>query len=119
MTDLLPCPFCGKDMMLRSALWPSEGDTDSIIHAEPTECPMYDFCDGTADGSIVGRWNSRPDAYAIGFRDAIALATKQVRFAERAADHRPRTPGMIAVRNWLNELAGDIAKIPLPARNGE
>jgi len=59
-SELKPCPFCGKAMMLRGALWPSEGDTDAVIHAEPTECPMYDFCDGTADGSIVERWNTRP-----------------------------------------------------------
>lgn len=56
---LKPCPFCGKAMMLRGALWPSEGDTDAVIHAEPTDCPMYDFCDGTADGSIAEKWNRR------------------------------------------------------------
>ena len=61
MTDLLPCPFCGKSMMLRSALWPADGDTDSIIHADPTDCPMYDFGNNTADGSIIGLWNSRFD----------------------------------------------------------
>lgn len=57
MADLLPCPFCSKTMMLRSALWPSEGDADAIIHADPTDCPMLGFSDGSADGSIIEKWN--------------------------------------------------------------
>ncbi|NVM41893.1 hypothetical protein HWX16_16315 [Ochrobactrum intermedium] len=57
MADLLPCPFCSKTMMLRSALWPSEGDADAIIHAFPTDCPMVGFSDGSADGSIIEKWN--------------------------------------------------------------
>jgi len=56
---LLPCPFCGKAMMLRGALWPSEGDRDAVIHAEPTDCPLYDFANDTFDGSIVEVWNHR------------------------------------------------------------
>lgn len=44
-------------MMLREALWPSEGDTDAIIHADKTDCPMFGFGDGSADGSIVEKWN--------------------------------------------------------------
>src|SRR5690606_12916901 len=56
-SELLPCPFCSKTMMLRSALWPSEGDADAIIHADPTDCPMLGFCDGSADGSIIEKWN--------------------------------------------------------------
>jgi len=56
-SELLPCPFCSKTMMLRSALWPSEGDADAIIHADPTDCPMLGFSDGSADGSIIEKWN--------------------------------------------------------------
>lgn len=56
---LLPCPFCGKAMMLRGALWPSEGDRDAIIHAEPTDCPLSHFSDDTFDESIIDRWNRR------------------------------------------------------------
>ncbi|WP_210267219.1 hypothetical protein [Brucella tritici] len=56
-SELKPCPFCSKTMMLRSALWPSEGDADAIIHADPTDCPMLGFCDGSADGSIIEKWN--------------------------------------------------------------
>ncbi len=68
--QLRECPFCGKALMLRGALWPSEGDTDAIIHAEPTDCPMYDFCDGTTDRSIVERWNRRPTEALAGKGDA-------------------------------------------------
>lgn len=56
-SELEPCPFCSKTMMLRSALWPSEGDADAIIHADPTDCPMLGFSDGSADGSIIEKWN--------------------------------------------------------------
>ncbi|OPE72569.1 hypothetical protein BEU27_30265, partial [Bacillus anthracis] len=42
---------------LRSALWPSEGDADAIIHADPTDCPMLGFSDGSADGSIIEKWD--------------------------------------------------------------
>lgn len=56
-SELKPCKFCSKTMMLRSALWPSEGDADAIIHADPTDCPMLGFSDGSADGSIIEKWN--------------------------------------------------------------
>lgn len=56
-SELEPCPFCSKTMMLRSALWPSGGDADAIIHADPTDCPMLGFSDGSADGSIIEKWN--------------------------------------------------------------
>ena len=56
-SELKPCPFCSKTMMLRSALWPSEGDADAIIHADHTDCPMLGFSDGSADGSIIEKWN--------------------------------------------------------------
>ena len=56
-SELRHCPFCSKTMMLRSALWPSEGDADAIIHADPTDCPMLGFSDGSADGSIIEKWN--------------------------------------------------------------
>lgn len=56
---LAPCPFCDKPVMLRKALWPSDGDADFIIHSEPTDCPLYDFSNGTADESIIEVWNRR------------------------------------------------------------
>jgi len=65
--ELLPCPFCGGEMMFRKALWPSDGDTDSIIHKVPQggpdgNCGSGDFSNGTSDGQIVTAWNSRaPD----------------------------------------------------------
>ena len=45
--------------MLRGALWPAEGDRDAVIHAGPTDCPLYDFANDTFDGSIVEVWNRR------------------------------------------------------------
>lgn len=61
---LLACPFCGGQMMFRQALWPSEGDTDSVIHADanPLNCPLPDFSNDTADLSVIEAWNTR-DGY--------------------------------------------------------
>lgn len=59
--ELLPCPWCGEAMMERHALWPSDGDTDAIIHAKPTECPLTGFSLGTSDegSSVRAAWNTR------------------------------------------------------------
>lgn len=62
----MPCPFCGGEVMLRAALWPSEGDRDDIIHAAPTNCPLATFADDTFDGSIVDRWNTRSSGLPSG-----------------------------------------------------
>lgn len=61
-TELLPCPFCGGAMQPRHALWASDGDTDSVIHAEPSECGLVGFSIGTADNgvSVAAAWNRRP-----------------------------------------------------------
>lgn len=64
MADLLPCPFCGGAMQPRHALWPSEGDTDGIIHASPTDCPMPEFSVHVADNgvSVAAAWNRRSES---------------------------------------------------------
>lgn len=112
-SELKPCPFCGKAMMLRGALWPSEGDTDAVIHAEPTECPMYDFCDGTADGSIVERWNTRPAPAATDtglvtvawrFRDLWEGGHKYWKFTERRYDLEETEFRALCDRSQADEL---------------
>ena len=64
--ELSPCPFCGSEMMLRQALWPHDGDRDSIIHQTPQNgpdglCGLIDFSVGTADEGITvtQAWNRR------------------------------------------------------------
>lgn len=62
ISKLKTCPFCGGAMQLRYALWPSEGDTDAVIHAAPTECPIEGaFSVGTADDGVTVTevWNRR------------------------------------------------------------
>ena len=56
---LKPCPFCGQAMQFRKALWPSDGCTDGINHAEPTECGMGCFDIGTTDEGVIDAWNRR------------------------------------------------------------
>lgn len=57
--ELKPCPFCGGEMQFRAALWPSDGDRDSVIHADPSECGIQDFTTDTADKSVIAAWNRR------------------------------------------------------------
>jgi hypothetical protein len=59
VTELLPCPFCAGKVQARDALWPSEGDTDAVIHAGPSDCPMQFFSNGSSDKSIYAAWNCR------------------------------------------------------------
>ena len=63
--SLLPCPFCGGAVRRRDALWPAEGDSDAVIHAEPTDCPLQVFSDGTWGGSVYGRWNAGLQAHYV------------------------------------------------------
>jgi hypothetical protein len=61
-TVLLPCPFCGAQVMPRHALWASDGDVDSIIHAAPSpECGLGDFSVYSADDgeTVAAAWNRR------------------------------------------------------------
>lgn len=64
------CPFCAGRMMFRKALWPSDGDTDAIIHAFNTNgarfCGMDVFTTYTADESIIELWNRRAPAPSDG-----------------------------------------------------
>lgn len=57
--QLSPCPFCGGAVMFRKALFVSDGCTDAIIHAEPTNCGMTDFTTYTTDESVIAAWNTR------------------------------------------------------------
>lgn len=77
--ELLPCPFCGRAMLFRKALWPSEGNFDGVIHAAPGECGLVEFSTGTIDESVIAAWNTRhpasvavqPFAYAYRYHDCI------------------------------------------------
>jgi hypothetical protein len=80
MTDLLNCPFCGGEMQLRYALWPSEGDRDAVIHNVPggTSCPIEGaFSIDTFDNgvSVAEAWNRRPLLDELDASKAWALAT--------------------------------------------
>jgi hypothetical protein len=57
--SLLPCPFCQGAVQFRKALHICDGNTDAIIHAEPSNCGMAQFEDGSTDESIVAKWNTR------------------------------------------------------------
>lgn len=67
-------------MMLRDALWPSEGDTDGILHAAPTDCPLGEFSVQVADEcvSVAAAWNKRalsPDLTEVAYlREALRAA---------------------------------------------
>lgn len=61
---LRECPFCGGEMMFRAALWPSDGDSDGIIHKDVQGgpdgcCGVMSFSNGTSDRQIIAAWNRR------------------------------------------------------------
>lgn len=76
MADLLPCPFCGRAVQFRKALWPIDGDCDGINHAEPTDCPLH-FESHKADESVIADWNRRslaePGEVVIGYVSPSSL----------------------------------------------
>ncbi|WP_347271190.1 hypothetical protein [Rhizorhabdus histidinilytica] len=88
---LLRCPFCHGAMQFRKALWPSDGDSDAIIHAVlgGSNCPMGDFGNGTADESIISLWNTRipdhPAENAKSSGDRAGAENAQVGDVERLA----------------------------------
>jgi hypothetical protein len=52
-------------MMFRAALWPSDGDSDAIIHSAVQGgpdgcCGLMHFSNGTSDRQIIEMWNRRP-----------------------------------------------------------
>lgn len=57
--ELKPCPFCGGKMFFQKALWPSDGNVDSIIHDGVSQCGMVGFSIGTTDESVMAAWNTR------------------------------------------------------------
>ena len=58
---LKPCPFCKMPVQHRFALHVSDGNTDDIIHAAPTECGLQYFSVGSADQgvAVTKAWNIR------------------------------------------------------------
>lgn len=83
--ELLPCPFCGAAVMERHALWIADGDTDAIIHAEPTECGLECFTLGAADQGRTTRsaWNTRHRQAAV--PEGFVLSDEIIERAVRAA----------------------------------
>lgn len=107
--ELKPCPFCWKAMLLRGALWPSEGDRDAIIHAVPTDCPLPQFSNDTFDGSIVEVWNRRAINSAMP-PDVARLVDAAIRSADYISERlvagkRPTISDTEDLRNHVRKLA--------------
>jgi hypothetical protein len=106
--ELKECPFCGDGARLRCALWPSEGDTDGITHANPTECPAEGFSIGTADDgvSVTAAWNRRPPPASY------AGAEKEDSSAAGAAPLLPIAEGLTA--SEIAERRAYLEKAAIP-----
>lgn len=86
---LLPCPFCGGEMMERHALWASDGDVDAVIHKPfPITCGLIEFSINSCDQGVstAAAWNARasiatPDPLTAKLVEALqnirALAQKR------------------------------------------
>lgn len=107
MTELLPCPFCGGVVQFRKALWPSDGNVDAIIHAEPTECGLADFSDDTTDESILVKWNAALAARQEGEWQPIDTVPDGER-VELFLEHGEKGNGEIAVGMVFRNDDGSI-----------
>lgn len=77
---LKPCPFCGEAVQHRFALHVSDGNTDDIIHAAPTDCGLQFFSVGSADhgATVAAAWNTRKHDPS-----ALVAATSSIDFHQR------------------------------------
>ncbi len=75
---LKACPWCNKAVQHRFALDISDGGTDDIIHAKPTDCGMQYFSVGSADRgvTVAAAWNQRPDSTLQAHTDRLAEAAR-------------------------------------------
>lgn len=122
-TELKPCPFCGGRMQPRHALWPSEGDSDGIIHTAPTECPAEGFSIGTADEgvSVAAAWNRRSPSRREVLEEAARVADKHYQDSKKSAAYYKSLPdddGSYGQCLADMIVAGDIA-IAIRALAGE
>ena len=112
--ELLSCPFCGDAMRPRHALWPCEGDSDGIIHANPTECPAEGFSIGTADEgvSVAAAWNRRSPSRREVLEEAARVADKHYQESKKSAAYYkslPKDDGSYGQCLADMIVAGDIA----------
>ena len=112
--ELLSCPFCGDAMRPRHALWPCEGDSDGIIHANPTECPAEGFSIGTADEgvSVAAAWNRRSPSRREVLEEAARVADKHYQDSKKSAAYYkslPKDDGSYGQCLADMIVAGDIA----------
>ena len=77
LVELADCPFCGGAVMFRKALFVSDGCTDAIIHAAPTNCGLTDFTTYTTDESVITTWNTRVLASRAGVPDGFVLVRQE------------------------------------------
>lgn len=114
MTDelnLLPCPFCGGNVRARWALWPSDGDSDAIIHDGETSCPLEEFQHWPADKSIVALWNTRavPQPPQEPTPEAVERAARVLALEDAREWDKP------AIREIYQERYHDLARAALRA----
>ncbi len=83
---LKPCPFCGGAVQFRKALHISDGNTDAVIHAAPSDCGLVEFSDGSTDESILAKWN----ASAAVLPSSEELTPDQVAWLHERADETRR-----------------------------
>lgn len=84
--------------MFRKALWPSDGNTDSIIHKVSEGCGLAVFDDDTIDESIIAKWNTRssglPPATDLEWAERIIKAVDEARHNSDSRDTAEIAAGM-------------------------
>lgn len=92
-------------MFFQKALWPSDGNVDSIIHDGVSQCGMVGFSIGTTDESVMAAWNTRATEATL--RAENEMRTAELDFAvEKMAAYRSE-----------NELLREAVKVADDAIN--
>lgn len=113
VSEIKGCPLCGKAMQCRAALFVSDGCTDAIIHAEPTDCGLVQFDIGATDGGVstIAAWNRRATDPAVAeLVEALGLAEGHL--AEMLSDAKWHPIGHCPVLDRIRALLAKYAAKP-------
>jgi len=110
---LKACPWCRKAVQHRFALDVSDGGTDDIIHAAPTDCGMQYFSVGSADRgvTVAAAWNQRtPDSTLQAHTDRLAEALRECNIILAALTNgKPVPSGFDIMAHYQRCVSAELA----------
>lgn len=99
--ELLECPRCGGPAQFRKALWPSDGNTDAVLHRVGEGCPLDHYSIGSTDEGVIADWNA-----------LAALRERRPAAVDREAELREVVQLVV---DWDGDLPGGLRDAALEA----